>query len=113
MASSKGYLEFVMDQLGALDGVTYRAMMGEYLLYCRGKIVGGVYDDRLLVKITESSKRLMPDAPVEIPYEGGRPMLMVEDVDDREFLCGLIGAVADELPEPKKKNRPGIIGEDR
>ena len=106
MASSKGYLEFVMDQLGALGGVTYRAMMGEFIIYYDGKIVGGVYDDRLLVKITESSRRLMPDAPVEIPYEGGRPMLMVEDADDREFLCGLICAVADDLPEPKKKRPP-------
>ena len=106
MASSKGYLEFVMDQLGALGGVTYRAMMGEFIIYYDGKIVGGVYDDRLLVKITESSRRLMPDAPEEIPYEGGRPMLMVEDVDDREFLCGLIGALADDLPEPKKKRPP-------
>ena len=95
-----------MDQLGSLGGVTYRAMMGEFIIYYDGKIVGGVYDDRLLVKITVSSKRLMPDAPEEIPYEGGRPMLMVEDVDDREFLCGLICAVADDLPEPKKKRPP-------
>ena len=103
MASSKGYLEFVMDQLGALGGVTYRAMMGEFIIYYDGKIVGGVYDDRLLVKITGSSKRLMPDAPEEIPYEGGRPMLMVEDVDDRETLAALLEAMVEELPEGKKR----------
>ena len=106
MASSTEYLEFILEQLSGLEELSYRAMMGEFIIYYDGKIVGGVYDDRLLVKITESSRRLMPDAPVEIPYEGGRPMLMVEDVDDREFLCGLIGAVADDLPEPKKKRPP-------
>ena len=103
MASSREYLSFVLDQLSALPGVFSRAMMGEYILYVQGKVVGGIYDDRLLVKITAASERLLPDAPRELPYEGAKPMLLVEDVDDRAFLCDLLAATAAELPEPKKK----------
>ena len=103
MASSKGYLEFILEQLAPLGDVTSRAMMGEYILYYRGKIVGGIYDDRFLVKPTASARRMMPDAPAELPYEGAKEMLLVEDVDDREFLCGLLNAMAEELPAPKKK----------
>ena len=101
MASSHDYLAFVLDQLSALPGVSSRAMMGEYILYVQGKVVGGIYDDRLLVKITAASERLLPDAPRELPYEGGKPMLLVEDVDDRAFLCDLLAATAAELPEKK------------
>ena len=103
MASGKDYLEFIMEQLNTLDDVSYRAMMGEYILYCNGKVVGGIYDNRLLIKQTEAAKRLIPDAPLELPYEGAKEMYMVEDVDDRELLCELFPAVADELPAPKKK----------
>ena len=102
MASSKGYLEFVLDQTAGLSGVTARAMMGEYILYCRGKIVGGIYDDRLLVKPTDAAKTLMPEAPLETPYEGAKPMLLVEQIDDREFLKELFDAMVNELPAPKK-----------
>ena len=102
MASSKGTLEYVMDQLSELAGVSYRAMMGEYILYYEGKVVGGIYDDRLLVKITKSSEALIPDAPREIPYEGAKEMFET-DIDRRELLCTLIPAIADDLPEPKKK----------
>ena len=96
-----------MDQLSSLPGVAYRAMMGEYIIYVRGKIVGGIYDDRFLVKKTESAARLMPDAPAEIPYEGVKEMLLVDNVDDRAFLAELLGAMHDELPAPKaaKKRR--------
>ncbi len=103
MASGKDYLEFIMEQLNTLDDVSYRAMMGEYILYCNGKVVGGIYDNRLLIKQTSAAKRLIPDAPLELPYEGAKEMYMVEDVDDRELLCELFPAVADELPAPKKK----------
>ena len=103
MASGKDYLTFVLDQLSDLPGVTYRAMMGEYILYHNGKIVGGIYDDRLLVKKTPASVRLMPAAPDEIPYEGARPMLLVEEVDDRAFLCRLIEEISAFLPAPNKK----------
>ena len=105
MASGKDYLSFILEQLSEVEALSYRAMMGEYVLYCRGKVFGGIYDDRFLVKPTPAAKRLMPDAPQELPYKGGREMLMVEDVDDREFLRVLVASIADELPEPKKKKR--------
>ena len=95
MASSKEYLNFIMDQLSPLDGVSYRAMMGEYIVYFHGKIVGGIYDDRFLVKPTEQAQKLMPSAPRELPYKGAKEMLLVEDVDDREFLIGLLTAMAE------------------
>ena len=102
MASSKEYLSFVLDQLSGLNEITYRAMMWEFILYYRGKIIGGIYDDRLLVKPVTAAKRLMPDAVSEIPYDGAKEMLLVEDVDDREFLSGLVKAMYDELPERRK-----------
>ena len=105
MASSKEYLEFILDQLSSLKDVSYRAMMGEYILYYRGKLVGGVYDDRFLVKPTKAAIRLMPGAPPALPYEGAKEMLLVENVDDRAFLEELLDAVAEELPAPKKKSR--------
>ena len=105
MASSKGYLEFVLDQLSGLRGITHRAMMGEYIIYYQGKVIGGIYDDRFLVKNTASAKQLMPDAPLEMPYEGGSLMLLVEDIDDREFLEKLFDSMVDELPAPKTKKR--------
>ena len=103
MASSKEYLYFILEQLSELDGITYRAMMGEYIIYYRGKIVGGIYDDRLLVKPTKSAVALMPEAPRELPYEGAKEMLLVEDIEDRELLKKLFEAMYEELPEPKKK----------
>ncbi|MBR6052925.1 MAG: TfoX/Sxy family protein [Clostridia bacterium] len=102
MPSSKDYLAFVLDQLSLLYPISYRAMMGEYILYYRGKIVGGIYDDRLLVKPTDAAKKMMPDAPLETPYEGAKPMLLVEEIDDREFLKDLFDATVNELPDPKK-----------
>ncbi|MBR4548934.1 MAG: TfoX/Sxy family protein [Oscillospiraceae bacterium] len=103
MASSKEYLAFILDQLSDLDGVTYRAMMGEYILYYRGKIVGGLYDDRFLVKATPTALRLMPEAPRELPYEGAKEMLLVDSVDDRAFLNELLPLLWEELPAPAKR----------
>ena len=103
MASSKEYLEFILEQLSELDDVTYRAMMGEYILYYRGKIIGGIYDDRLLVKPVKSAVVFMPDATFELPYEGAKEMLLVDDIDNRDFLAKLFNAMYDELPMPKKK----------
>ena len=105
MASKKEYLDFIMEQLSDLPEVSSRAMMGEYILYFRGKVFGGIYDDRLLVKPVPSAVKLMPDAPMELPYEGAKEMLLVEDVDDREFLCSLVAGMWEELPERKKKVR--------
>lgn len=103
MASSKEYLDFILEQLSELDDVTYRAMMGEYIIYYRGKIVGGIYDDRLLVKPTKSAAAMMPEADMEFPYEGAKEMLLVDDLDNKEFLRELLEAMYEELHTPKKK----------
>ena len=104
MASSREYLEYVLEQLSGVEDITFRPMMGEYIIYCEGKVIGGVYDDRFLVKPTKSAKQLMPDAPAELPYEGAKEMLLA-DVDSRELLEKLIPAIAEELPRPKKKKQ--------
>ena len=103
MASSKGYLDYILEQLSELNDVAYRAMMGEYIIYYRGKVVGGIYDDRFLVKPTKSAVALMPDADEELPYEGAKRMLLVDNVEDRDFLRELIEAIYEELPAPKKR----------
>ena len=103
MASTKEYLDFIMGQLSNLEEITYRAMMKEYILYYRGKIVGGIYDDRLLVKPVKSAISLMPDANYELPYEGAKEMLLVNDVDNKDFLTRLFNAMYNDLPAPKKK----------
>ena len=103
MASSKEYLDFMLDQLSGLDEISYRAMMGEYIIYYRGKIVGGIYDDRFLVKSTKSAVAMMPDADTELPYEGAKAMLLVDNVENRDFLRDLLEAMYDELPDSKKK----------
>lgn len=105
MASSKEYLEFILGQLSELEEITYRAMMGEFIIYYRGKIVGGIYDDRLLVKPVKSAISYMPTAPYESPYEGAKEMLLVDEVDNKEFLTGLFHAMYDELPAPKPKKK--------
>ena len=105
MASSKDYLEFVLEQLSELDDISYRAMMGEYIIYFRGKVVGGIYDDRFLVKNTKSAAELMPDAEPELPYEGAKKMLLVDDIENKEFLKELLEAMYEELPAPKKKGK--------
>ncbi len=105
MASTKDYLDYVLEQLSELDDISYRAMMGEYVLYFQGKVFGGIYDNRFLVKPTKSAKALMPDAPYELPYEGAKEMLMIEDIEDRDFLSQLLNAMVVELPAPKKKKK--------
>ena len=103
MASSKEYLEFVLEQLSELDGISSRPMMGEYILYYQGRIVGGIYDDRFLVKPTRAALAMMPDAPREIPYDGAKEMLLVDNIEDRAFLKDLLDAMLPELPAPKLK----------
>jgi len=103
MPSTPTYLNFILDQLSLLDGITYRAMMGEYILYYRDKVLGGIYDDRFLVKPTKSAVAMMPEAHRELPYEGAKEMLLVEDVENREFLRELVEAMHGELPDAKKK----------
>ena len=103
MASHKEYLDFILEQISELEEITYRAMMGEDIIYHRGKIVGGIYDDRLLVKPVKSAISLMPDANYELPYEGAKEMLLVNDVDNKDFLTRLFNAMYNDLPAPKKK----------
>lgn len=103
MASSKEYLDFVLEQLSGLEEITYRAMMGEYIIYYRGRIIGGIYDDRLLVKPVKSAVSMMPDAVYELPYDGAKAMLLVDNIDSKKFLTRLVDAMYPELPAPKKK----------
>ncbi|WP_343208663.1 TfoX/Sxy family protein [Anaerolentibacter hominis] len=106
MASSKEYVNFILDQLSDLEEITARSMMGEYIIYYRGKLAAYLCDDRLLVKPLDSSMRLLPDAPYELPYDGAKKeMILVEDVDDRELLTELFLAMYEELPEPKPKKK--------
>ncbi|MGN1107468.1 MAG: TfoX/Sxy family protein [Huintestinicola sp.] len=106
MSTSKSYLEYILDNLSGLDGVTHISMMGEYIVYYRGKITAYICDDRLLVKPVNAAKKLLPNAPLEPPYEGAKPMLLVEDTDNRELLTQLFTEMYDELPEPKPKKKP-------
>ena len=105
MASSKEYLDFILEQVSELDNISYRAMMGEFIIYYNGKIIGGIYDDRLLVKPVQSAINYMPNAVYELPYDGAKEMLLIDDVDNKEFLIGLFDAVYDDLPAPKPKKK--------
>ena len=105
MASSKEYLNFILEQLSDLEEITYRSMMGEYIVYYRGKIVGGIYDDRFLVKPVKSAITYMPNAKYELPYDGAKEMLLVDDVDNKDFLTGLFNSMYDELPAPKPQKK--------
>jgi len=102
MSSTDQYLEFVLDLLGELDDVAHHKMMGEYVLYYRSKVVGGIYDARFLLKVTPASERLLPEAPRAIPYEGAKEMLLVE-IEDRDTLHDVVEAMWEELPAPKKR----------
>ncbi|WP_298520111.1 TfoX/Sxy family protein [uncultured Methanobrevibacter sp.] len=105
MTSSKEYLEYILEQLSELEDITHRAMMGEYIIYYRGKIIGGIYDDRFLVKPVKSAKAMMPDADMELPYEGAKEMILVDDIENKEFLKELVEAMYDELPAVKKRRK--------
>ena len=105
MASSREYLDFILEQLSGVDGITWKAMMGEYILYMNGRIIGGIYDDRFLVKPTPAARAMMPDAALELPYEGAKEMLLVDNVDSRDFLAQLLTAMYHELPAPRPKKK--------
>ena len=105
MASKKEYLDFVLEQLSGLEGISYRAMMGEYLLYYNDKLFGGIYDDRFLVKVTASSLEFLPNEPQEIPYDGAKPMILVTEMEDKKHLRELILAMYEDLSETKKKSK--------
>lgn len=103
MSSSKEYLNFILDQLSDLDGITHCSMMGEYIIYYNGRIAAYICDDRLLAKPVDAAKELLPSAPFEPPYEGAKDMLLVEDVDNKELLTTLFQTMYEQLPEPKPK----------
>ena len=105
MASSKEYLTFILEQLSGLDGVSYRAMMGEYILYYKEKIIGGIYDDQLLVKPVETTQKYIPEAVLVSPYPGAKEMLLVDNLDSKGYLTTLFEAMFDELPAPKAKRK--------
>ena len=105
MVSSKEYLDFILEQVSELDNVSYKAMMGEFIIYYKGKIIGGIYDDRLLVKPVQSAINYIPNAVYELPYDGAKEMLLVDEVDNKEFLIGLFDAMYDDLPAPKPKKK--------
>lgn len=105
MTSSKQYLEYILEQLSDLDEISYRAMMGEYIIYYRGKIIGGIYDDRFLIKPVKAAMEMMPGADMELPYDGAKEMLLVDDVENREFLGELLEAMYEKLPFPKKRRK--------
>lgn len=108
MASSKAYLDFVLEQLSGLDEITYRPMMGEYILYYRGKIIGGIYDDRFLIKPVKSAVSLMPNTVFEPPYAGAKEMLLVDNVDNRDFLERLLETMYEELPAPRNRRGKNV-----
>ncbi len=103
MASSKEYLEFILEQLSELDDITYRPMMGEYIIYNHGKVVGGIYDDRFLVKSTPSTIKMMPNAQMELPYEGAKKMILVDEIENKTFLKKLLEGIYEDF----KKERIG------
>ena len=103
MSSTKEYLDFVLEQLSDLPDVDYRAMMGEFIIYYHGRVIGGIYDNRFLVKPTKSAKEILPNAPMEIPYPKGSPMIMIPDIENRELLVQLFNAIYPELPDKKKR----------
>ena len=104
MASSKEYFDFISEQLSGLEDISYRKMMGEYIIYYRGKIVGGIYDDRLLVKPVKSAESYLQSVTYELPYEGAKPMYLVDCVDEQDKLCAIISEVTEDLKKnPKKK----------
>ncbi len=105
MASSKDYLNYILDEISELSDITYRQMMGEYIIYYKGKIAAYVCDDRLLVKDVPSALKYLKTIVYEKPYEGAKDMLLVEDIDDREYLTGLFEAIYDELTAPKKRKK--------
>ena len=105
MASSREYLEFVLDRLSELDEISCRPMMGEFIIYFCDKIIGGVYDDRFLIKPTPASKALLPEAEMVLPYQGAKEMLLVEEGVDSQLLSELVEKMYEELPQPKRKRK--------
>lgn len=105
MSSQKEYLDYILEQLSLSEDIAYRAMMGEYIIYYKGKVVGGIYDDRFLVKDIKAAREMLPDANLEIPYDVAKKMILVYNIEDKEFMKTLMEKMYPELPEPKRKKR--------
>lgn len=105
MATGKEFIDCLKEQMSELAEITVRSMMGEYIIYYRGKIAAYVCDDRLLIKPVPAARALMPDSPLEAPYMGAKPMLLCENTDDKVFLTRLFNAIYPELPAPAPKKR--------
>ena len=103
MSSTREYLDFILDQLSECEEISFRAMFGEYVIYYRSKVIGGIYDDRFLVKNTKSARAVMPEAELEIPYEGAKEMILVDEPENREIMKDLLNALYADLPPAKKK----------
>lgn len=99
MATSKEYKDFILEQLNILDNITYKAMMGEYLLYYNSILFGGIYDNRLLVKIVNSNKKY--NMQEQIPYKSAKPMYLVDDIDNKEKLKEIVIETCKDLPSKK------------
>lgn len=104
MATSKAFVDFILGQCAGME-VRVKPMMGEYLLYYREKYAAALCDNRVLVKNLPAARALLPDAPLEKPYPEAQDMLLVENLDDRQFLAALLEAVYPELPAPKPRRR--------
>lgn len=105
MSTTPEYRDYILDQLSEAEGITFRPMMGEYVLYVHGRVFGSICDNRFLVKSTPAARERMPDAVQEPPYPGGKPMLLVDNLDNRSFLAGLAAAMEPELPVPRRRRR--------
>jgi TfoX/Sxy family transcriptional regulator of competence genes len=101
MASDKEYLDYILEQLSEMENISFRKMMGEYILYYKGKVFGGIYDNRFLIKPVKSALAMIPSPIYETPYEGAKDMILVENIEDRVFLSDLINAMYDDLPKKK------------
>ena len=105
MATSKDYLNYILEQLSEIEGITHRQMMGEYIIYLNGRVAAYLCDNRLLIKPTPTAMEMMKGASPEPPYEGAKEMLLCENTEDREFLKALFEGIYEELPEPKKRKK--------
>ena len=103
MASSLDYVKFVAEQLSDAGEITYKKMFGEYGVYCNGIYFAAICDDRFLVKITDGGRKLMPDCETQLPYEGGKPMFFITEVDDSDFLKELARVTCSELPMQRRE----------
>lgn len=103
MPSTKEFLNYVLDQLNDLEDITYRYMMSEYIIYYKGKIAGGIFDNRLMIKPVKSAIDFIENPIYDIPFDGAKEWILIEDIEDKEFLTELFITIYKDLSFPKKK----------